>query len=272
LSLRACILGSGGGAPSGIRETACYLVREHERALLLDVGTGARRLITEPSLLEGVRDLHVVLTHFHLDHVCGLPYLRMLDVAATIWAPGRGLYGQASERILDPLRRPPIAPSDHTRFSSVRELHDGSQEVAGFRVRTSAQPNHWSPTAGLRIEDELALITDTPYEPSSACLAEGVVHLLHEAWSSSAQPIYPEHDATAADAARVAREAAVEQLTLIHLNPAIADQAPILADAAATFDRVSLGADECVLAGGGRGDDGRSCYSDDWGPETDCRG
>jgi ribonuclease BN (tRNA processing enzyme) len=104
-----------------------------------------------------------------------------------------------------------------------------------------------SPSAGLRIDDGLALITDTPYEPSSARLAEGVSLLLHEAWSTSAEPIYPEHDATGADAARVAREAGVGRLTLIHLNPHLADHTPVLADAAASFDRVDLGSDEALI-------------------------
>ena len=87
----------------------------------------------------------------------------------------------------------------------------------------SAQPRHWAPTAGFRIDNEVALITDTPYESSSARVAEGVTHLLHEAWSSSNAPVYPDRDATAADAARVASEAEVGRLTLIHLDPTLQD-------------------------------------------------
>src|SRR5947209_2048825 len=94
------ILGSGGGMPSGTRETACVLVRKEERALLLDMGTGARRLVTDPSNLEGVEYLDVVLSHFHLDHVCGLGYLGMLAVPAAIWAPGEWLYRTGSAEIL----------------------------------------------------------------------------------------------------------------------------------------------------------------------------
>jgi ribonuclease Z len=108
-------------------------------------------------------------------------------------------------------------------------------------------PRHWAPTAGIRVGDELALLTDTPYEPSSAQLAEGVAHLLHEAWSPSSVPIYPEHDATAAEAARVASEAGVGQLTLVHLNPTLRDPSPLFEDAQAVFDRTNLGRDMMVL-------------------------
>ena len=243
--MRLHILGSGGGAPSGERETACYLLRADERALLIDVGTGARRLITNPALLDSVRELQIVLTHFHLDHICGLPYLAGLDADLTIWAPGRWLYDRDAAQILEPLRTPPVAPRDHTSLAVVRELREGDQEIAGFRVRAAPQPRHWAPSAGLRIDDELALITDTPYEASSASLAEGVADLLHEAWSTSSAPIHAERDATAADAARVAREAGAGRLTLIHLNPAMPDHAAVLADAAAGFERTALAAEEC---------------------------
>ena len=246
--MKITILGSGGGAPSDTRETAALLIREDDRALLLDAGTGARRLVTDPQHLAGVGHLDIVLTHFHLDHVCGLPYLRSLDITAAIWAPGAWLYGAASAGILAPLRQPPIAPDDVRELYPVHELRPGLQEVAGFTVRASPQPRHWGPTAGLRVGDELALVTDTAYEPASAGLARGVRFLLHEAWSSSATPAYAECDATAADAARVAHEAGAGGLTLIHLDPALTDHGALLDDAAAIFAPVQLGRDELELA------------------------
>jgi ribonuclease BN (tRNA processing enzyme) len=245
--VRVVILGSGGGAPSAARETSCILAREGERALLLDMGSGARRLLSDPSLLDGCGELHVVLTHFHFDHVCGLPYLPWLDVGATIWGPGRWLYDKKSEEILEPLRRPPIAPADVTATYRVDELARGSQTIGGFDVQASPQPRHWAPSVGLRVEDELAFVTDTPYEPSSSKLAEGVSHLLHEAWSSSRAPMYPDRDATAGDAARVAREAGVGALTLVHLNPAHTDPFVVLDDAREQFEHVALGEDGLVL-------------------------
>ena len=48
---------------------------------------------------------------------------------------------------------------------------------------------------------------------------------------------------------RVAREAGVVQLTLIHLDPQLPDHSVLLEDAAPAFDRVSLGVDEMVLRG-----------------------
>jgi len=240
--LRTAVLGSGGGIPSRERETACLLVREGERALLLDAGSGLGRLRDDPGLLQGIDRVDVVLTHFHFDHVVGLPVLQWLPVEAAIWAPGRWLYERPSADILAPLRRPPISPGDVTS-APVFELREGVQEIGGFSVRAGAQPRHWAPSAGLRVGDDLAYITDTPFEGSSIELAQGVRTLFHEAWSSSASPSSHEGDSTAADAARVAAEAGVERLILVHLNPDLADHAPLLVDARRGFANVGLGVD-----------------------------
>ena len=93
--MRTAILGSGGGIPSSERETACLLVREGDRALLLDAGSGMGRLREDAALLQGIDRVDVVLTHFHFDHICGLPVLQWLPVEAAIWAPGRWLYDRA---------------------------------------------------------------------------------------------------------------------------------------------------------------------------------
>ena len=108
---------------------------------------------------------------------------------------------------------------------AIREL-SGSQRIGGFELRARAQPRHWHPTAGLRVADRLALITDTAYDPGSAPFARGVEHLLHEAWGTEGD----EGDASAAEAARVAEDAGAKRLTLVHMAPD-ADEAALLAQA-----------------------------------------
>jgi ribonuclease BN (tRNA processing enzyme) len=222
-------------------------VRAGEDALLLDAGTGLRRLVTDPGLLEGVRRLDVALTHFHLDHICGLAYVPALPVTPTLWAPGEWLYGTPSSELLDPLRRAPISPSAPAELGEVQELRPGEQSIGAFDVTTRAQPRHWAPTAGLRVGDELALVTDTAYDPESSVLAREVTHLLHEAWSSSDEPVASEGDATALEAGQVAQEASAGHLTLVHLNPRTPDESALLADARRLAPAAQLGRDATQL-------------------------
>jgi ribonuclease BN (tRNA processing enzyme) len=245
--MRVTILGSGGGAPSATRETSCVLVRDGRYALLLDAGSGVRRILAGTPALDEIEHLDVVLTHFHFDHLCGLPYLQWLELDVTIWAPGAWLYDRPSAEILAALRSPPISPTDVSGWP-LEELRQGTQSLSGFDLRAGAQPHHRAPSAGLRVDDELAYITDTPYEDSSVELARGVRHLLHEAWSTSSAPEAADRDATAADAGRVARQAGVERLTLIHLNPEIRDFAAVADDARSQFAAVAVAEDGMELS------------------------
>jgi ribonuclease BN (tRNA processing enzyme) len=234
--------------PTAARATACLLLRERAHALAIDVGTGAHRLVTEPSLLDGVDRLDVLITHFHLDHVCGLAYLPALDIRTVVWAPGEWLYGRRSERILADLQRPPFSPFSATELLEVKEVSAGEQQIGRFSIFARAQPRHWAPTAGFRINDFLALITDTGYDPGSVELASGVEVLMHEAWSSSSTPDSADMDASGADAGRVAAGAGVQRLVLIHLNPRFADQRGVLADARRFYLRAELGADRQLFS------------------------
>jgi ribonuclease BN (tRNA processing enzyme) len=247
--MRAVILGSGGWMPAEGRETACVLLRRDDSVVLLDAGTGVRRLAGEHSdLLGGATTLDVLLTHFHLDHVCGLSYLPALPLAARVWAPGRWLYGSPSEALLGPLRRAPISAFEAAELGQVGELTEGMQQIGSFSVTARAQLGHWAPTTGLRIDDDVALITDTAYDAGGVSLARGVRHLLHEAWSSSAAPRSAAGDATGRDAGRIAAGAGARQLTLIHLNPQFADHSAVLDDARAIVPAAQLGTDGLVLA------------------------
>jgi ribonuclease BN (tRNA processing enzyme) len=218
--LNAWLLGCGGWLPTDDRDTLCVLVRDGEHALILDAGSGLRRA---PGYLDGVTRVDIALTHFHLDHVSGLAHLPRLPVPPTIWAPGAWLYGRPAAEILDP-----FSPFEKT----IRELGP-HQRIGAFDLRARAQLRHWHPTAGLRVDDRLALLTDTAYDPGSGPFARGVDHLLHEAWG----PAGDEGDAGAADAARVAQQAGAARLTLIHMAPD-ADEAALRAAApAATLGR-----------------------------------
>lgn len=247
------LLGSGGWMPTDRRETACVYLREGADVLLLDAGTGLRRLVTEPELVEGVERLHVVLTHFHLDHTCGLVCLPALKhvPAREVWAPGRLIGGRAGEDVIHRLLDPPFLagdPGDVTRsFATVVHELSRDVEVGPFRIELRVQPLHNGPTLALKVNGELAYCTDTAYDEENVPFVRGARTLLHEAFWSGDATDDVQHSA-AGEAARIAAAAEVERLVLVHVSPLVGDEQELVAAARARFANVEVGRDGSELS------------------------
>jgi ribonuclease BN (tRNA processing enzyme) len=241
------ILGAGGWIPTGTHATCSALLRQGDAAVLIDAGTGIERLVSDRSLLEGVEQLDLVLTHFHLDHVVGLGYLPGLRGAGgcppRLWGPAEAVFGTATEDVLRRAFTPPFADADFGLVArEIRELAVGEQAIGPFTVTARRQEGHSTPTLALRFDDLLTYCTDTPYDAGNAELARGSRTLMHEAWATEGAPQATPIHSSGGDAARVAAEAGVERLVLIHLHPLIPHDA-VLEEARASFGAVELGAD-----------------------------
>jgi ribonuclease BN (tRNA processing enzyme) len=239
------VLGSGGWIPTAERETCCYLVRRGSDVLILDAGTGIRRLLDRRELIDGATSVTILLSHFHLDHVVGLGYLPALAApeSVAIWGPGKHLYGMPTRDILGRLLGSPYFPggleSVAMRF---HELEEGSSACGGFDIRTRHQRLHSEPTLALRIEDAVTYCTDTSYDTANIEFARGSRILFHEAWDASTEQTVQIHS-TPREAARVAHEAEVDELILIHVNPALPSADALEQEARLVFPRTTLGAD-----------------------------
>ena len=208
--------------------------------LLLDAGTGARRLVTEPELLDGVRRLWIALSHFHLDHVIGLAAVNgSAFETCELWAPGR-LHGSSTEEIARRLLDPPLFVGAE-RFGGFGEL-EGDVSLGPFRVETRVQPLHAGPTLGMKVNGELAYCTDTASDPGTVEFVSGVRFLLHEAFVAADVSGDPTHTA-AGEAARIAAAAEVERLVLLHVDPTLPDDAELLRHARPHFVGTEVGRD-----------------------------
>jgi ribonuclease BN (tRNA processing enzyme) len=243
----ATILGSGGFVPTGTRETSSLLLLgagDEDTALVIDAGTGMRRLITDRAALLGERTrLEVLLTHFHIDHVCGLAYLTELtDMEITVRGPGAELYDMPTAAALQRLFAPPIMPVDLQQLGvRVGELGVGEADsglAAAFAVRTRRQDRHTNPTLGIRVGDALTWCTDTEDDPQTVDFARGARVLAHDAWGPPAAPGHAEPAA----AAQVAVDAGAERLVLIHVPP-MADEGRLQRDASAVHGAVTVATD-----------------------------
>lgn len=246
------ILGGGGWFPAYERHTACALLRRGQAAVMIDAGTGVGRLIERPELLDGVRRLDIVLTHFHLDHIGGLAYLPAIGVSeqTTVWGPGALLYGISTQELLDRVSHEPFHPVPlEDQEIVVREIPAGELDFGAFRLETRRQDRHSAPSLGLRFGDELAWITDTAYDPGSESFAAGCKLLAHEAWFTQAAPRNPDIHSSGAQAAQVAARAGVGELLVIHLPPFTSSIDALLLEIESGFSDVRPAYDGLELAG-----------------------
>jgi ribonuclease BN (tRNA processing enzyme) len=179
------------------------------------------------------REVHLFLSHYHLDHIAGLVYLPAMFKGRTVHLhpPAQSITGDDPHEIINGIIRKPYNPhsiADMPLDLSIEPLDEGEHVIAGVRVRVRKQI-HADPSVAFRIDDLLVFATDTADDPGTADFARGTRLLVHEAWidgveeddpstAQIAREAYVAHASARQVAARAA-EAAVGQLVLMHLNP-----------------------------------------------------
>lgn len=174
--MRATIWGCRGSiaAPGASKlryggDTSCVEVQLDDGVLIiLDAGTGIREL---GARLEGsVGEVHILLTHLHMDHVEGLPFFPLLwnpDANLSIWGPPSPALS-LRERLARYMS-PPLFPIDVHDVPAPCSFHDLPTEgwtIGSARV-TALPIEHPGPTVGFRIEENgrsLAYMPD--HEPA----------------------------------------------------------------------------------------------------------
>ncbi len=234
---------------------------------VLDLGTGARDLGAhlvgaDDGVEEGALDLHVFLSHFHWDHIQGLPFF------APLYGAGNRVTFYASEaegaarQLLQGQMQPPFFPVDFAALPAERRY---VPLVSGRIVRVNAltvRPfavHHTQHVLGFRLDAHGAsFVYCTDYEHGDAALdalllevAQGVdlfvcdaqytpdEYATRQGWGHSTW----EH------AARLAKAAGVKRLALFHHDPAHDDAAlAAIAEAArAVFPATILAREGLVL-------------------------
>ncbi len=131
--------------------TPCISVIQDDMTLILDAGTGIRNLGVQ--LSERVKDLHILLTHLHMDHIQGLgffdPFFRP-ETKVTLWGPGGST--SLSTR-LNRYLSPPLFPLRLKDFEcdlTIRHVPLKNFSIGPFTIKAD-YICHRGPTLGYRV-------------------------------------------------------------------------------------------------------------------------
>ena len=220
--------------------TSCVEVRTaSNQSIILDAGSGIRnlgQLLMKESAGNPI-DAKLFLTHFHWDHIQGLPFF------APIYGPKNkvsfytGVQGRPLQETLEGQMAKPYFPVDFDQVAAQREFNiiepDGYLETNGVKV-IPFPLNHPQNATGYRVEvDGAVIVYATDYEHGHAKLDDTLREHAQNAdiLICDAQYTPREYESkkgwghsTWQNAVLVARECRVRQLFLFHHDPTHDDQ------------------------------------------------
>lgn len=239
---RLVILGSAAIVPDMDHDNTHMVLEGEESTVLIDCGSNPIARMRKVGIHhEAVSDM--ILTHFHPDHVAGVPIL-----LNNMWKLGRrqALRVYGLHHCLNRMEESMLAFSwdewpDFFPIAFHKVLVRDNQlllENNDFRI-TSWPVKHFIPTIGVRIENKrsgfvTAYSCDTAPTPSLLELGRDADLLIHEA--AGFEPL---GHSTAAQAGEIATQCGAKRLLLIHYQVVgphgAVDPTPLVAEAQATF-------------------------------------
>ncbi|HET7590251.1 MAG TPA: ribonuclease Z [Solirubrobacterales bacterium] len=190
MDLAVTFLGTGGSVPSARRSTAAVLVSRGGERLLFDCGEGTQRQMQRSLGLVQVDEIY--LTHFHADHVLGLPgLLKTYDLTDRrvplkihgppgltdlfqVFAPFLGRLGFALD-LIELAKNDPL-PHGGYEIAPFEAAHRG--RALGYALVEHERPGRFDPAA--------AAAAGVPEGPAYAALQRG------ETVEGEAGPVTPD--------------------------------------------------------------------------------
>ncbi len=208
------VWGARGSVPAPGPETVRYggntscvqVTLDDGTVIALDSGTGIRSL---GLALSDTPEIHILLTHLHLDHIQGLMFFAPAfhpRTQITIWGP-ESLEASLEDRIARYISAPlsPVEVRELPCDVSFLDSPESEWQIGGARIQ-AASVTHRGPTLGYRItEGDQALCYIPDHEPALAApletlepewisghgLAQDASLLIHDC--QYADDEYPEH-------------------------------------------------------------------------------
>lgn len=219
--MKLTVLGGGGWIPTHENETACYMIETEGALILLDAGTGVSNLSSYQDVIQRYDTLHIVLSHYHFDHIIGLSFLPMLfnDHQIWIYGPGAPAYPAGVNEILNSFFSEPFAGSSAEKLTDnigFVDYTEGPFMVGDVSFEAFSQ-HHAHPSYGLKVDNSLYYASDTSLLKETFQQAEGVKMLLHECWDL--ERVKDSYHTSLEELLEAIPEKVSYQVGLVHRNP-----------------------------------------------------
>lgn len=212
--MKISLLGTNGWYDTAMGNTVCTLIETIDANIVLDAGFGLQHLdkFGNPD-----KPVYILISHVHIDHICGLHVLPKLDFPKGITIYYEAIY----EKQLKGFFTHPMAASlkDMKCKVKVVKIKEGKYQKP-FHF-TASRIKHIDPTLGYRLEIEdkvIAYCCDTAPCKNSRLLARNADLLIHECSYSTYNPKDAWGHSSAAEAAEVANTEGVKKLVLTHFG------------------------------------------------------
>ncbi|PTW57602.1 phosphoribosyl 1,2-cyclic phosphodiesterase [Breoghania corrubedonensis] len=219
-------------------ETTSLEIRAGDRVILVDCGSGARKL--GRSIVEHQqRDIDLLFTHTHLDHICGLPFFQpAYDAGFQVrcWA-GHFANKCCLLEVIGRIMSPPIFPvaAETLKAVTFETFGAGDEWSLGDVKIATTRLNHPGGACGYRLTFEgrsIAIITD--HEHGDPAIDQAVAAFVRDVDVMVYDAMYCDNElpkfrgwghSTWQEALRLAEKAGVKRPVIFHHDPARDDDA-----------------------------------------------
>ncbi len=211
-------LGTASAVPNKFQQNTHFIVESNDHVILVDC-TGNPVVRLEQAGIDPLSISDLFLTHFHPDHVSGVPLLLM-----DLWLMGRkkplSIFGltvvinrmEQMMQLFDWETWEELYPIEFHRLPNNEKMH--IMNLADLQVFASAV-DHMIPTMGFRMDlsdGSLCYSSDTAPSDAVVRLAKGADILIHEATGAGIG------HSSAEQAGEIGQKAGVPNLVLVHYS------------------------------------------------------
>jgi len=222
-------LGTRGWIPHEGRQTASTLVQLRGQNFLLDAGSGMSRLLDQKinkQLYDG--PLHILLSHYHLDHVIGISWLRGIfegdNRSIHIYGPSDTLIDIGLKSAMSRLIGAPLFGEEldsFTRRFTLHEMDDKLFEIDGEKIEFFPL-RHSGGSVSIKIGGEVSYVTDSSYFSEIVTFVKNSKVLLCESYSLNKDKNNQNH-CSFKEALQLAKLSGIESLIPIHFGPDVSE-------------------------------------------------